>query len=169
MAGQGIRSVEDASGLIGIWKRLANRRLGKYALVGLINTIVGCGVMYLAFNVLNWSYGVSSIMNYVVGGALGYVLNKYFTFQSKEKSANEVVRYIINVAVCYVLSYGAGYWLISWVLGWGCFTQIVAMFGDKLTGNIAMGFSAVLYVAINYVGQSLLVFTKVSEVKPNKV
>lgn len=36
-------------------------------MVGVINTLVGTGVMFAAYNLLHLSYWVSSASNYVVG------------------------------------------------------------------------------------------------------
>ena len=37
----------------------------KFIIVGVINTIVGAGVMFALYNIFHFSYWVSSIMNYV--------------------------------------------------------------------------------------------------------
>ena len=58
----------------------------KFVLVGSVNTLVGTGVMFAAYNLLHLSYWVSSASNYVVGSIVSYFLNKYFTFQNKERS-----------------------------------------------------------------------------------
>ena len=54
-----------------------------------MNTLVGTGVMFAAYNLLHLSYWVSSASNYVVGSIVSYFLNKYFTFQNKERSFSE--------------------------------------------------------------------------------
>ena len=58
----------------------------KFVLVGVVNTVVGTAVMFLAYNLLHLSYWVSSAANYIVGSICSYFLNKYFTFQNKSKS-----------------------------------------------------------------------------------
>ena len=45
-------------------------------------------------------------MNYVVGSVLSYFLNKHFTFEVREYSASQVLRFIVNIAVCYAVAYG---------------------------------------------------------------
>ena len=55
----------------------------KFLMVGVINTLVGTGVMFLLYNVFSASYWVSSATNYIVGSVVSYFLNKYFTFQNK--------------------------------------------------------------------------------------
>ncbi len=49
----------------------------KFIIVGVINTIVGAGVMFALYNIFHFSYWVSSIMNYVTGSIVSFFLNKY--------------------------------------------------------------------------------------------
>ncbi len=61
----------------------------KFIIVGVINTIVGAGVMFALYNIFHFSYWVSSIMNYVTGSIVSFFLNKYFTFKSSSFSFNK--------------------------------------------------------------------------------
>ena len=69
----------------------------KFVLVGIINTLVGTTVMFVAYNALHLSYWISSASNYIIGSIVSYFLNKYFTFQNNEKSAKQVAMFIINI------------------------------------------------------------------------
>ena len=66
-------------------KNILDITFWKFVLVGIVNTLVGTGVMFAAYNLLHLSYWLSSASNYVVGSVVSYFLNKYFTFQNKEK------------------------------------------------------------------------------------
>ena len=88
----------------------------KFLIVGVINTLVGTGVMFVLYNFFSVSYWISSAANYVVGSIVSYFLNKYFTFQNKEKSLKQMIRFIVNIAACYLAAYGAAKPLISWLL-----------------------------------------------------
>ena len=81
-----------------------DKRFLKFCLVGAANTLVGAGVMFLLYNVAYCSYTFSSAMNYVVGSVLSYFLNKHFTFEVREYSASQVLRFIVNIAVCYAVA-----------------------------------------------------------------
>ena len=85
-----------------------DRTFLKFLIVGVINTLVGTAVMFGCYNLLHFGYWVSSAANYVVGSIVSYFLNKYFTFQVKERSIRFVVRFIINITICYLLAYGMG-------------------------------------------------------------
>lgn len=75
----------------------------KFILVGIVNTLVGTTVMFTAYNVFHLSYWISSASNYVVGSIVSYFLNKYFTFQDRQKSGKQIAIFVINITVCYGL------------------------------------------------------------------
>ena len=85
--------------------KLIDKTTIKFILVGIVNTLVGTGVMFLMYNLLHASYWISSASNYIIGSIVSYVLNKYFTFQNKEKSWEQLVKFALNITVCYPVSY----------------------------------------------------------------
>lgn len=135
---------------------LIDKKLLKFLLVGIANTIVGCGIMFLLYNVAGVSYWLSSACNYVAGGILSYFLNKYFTFQNKQKSIKQILLFIINLAVCYFLAYFCAKKAVYYLL---------ANSTEKLRGNIALFSGMCLYTGLNYIGQRLLVFKSKNENK----
>lgn len=125
----------------------------KFLVVGVINTIVGTGLMFILYNCFAVSYWISSAANYIVGSIVSYFLNKYFTFQNKEKSARQILRFVINIAICYFVAYGAAKPVVSYLLSGTT---------EKIQGNIAMLAGMCLFVVLNYLGQRLFVFKQVS-------
>jgi len=85
-------------------KKYTDITFWKFVLVGIVNTLVGTAVMFAAYNVLHLSYWISSASNYVVGSIVSYFLNKYFTFQNKEKSWKQMVKFALNITVCYLVA-----------------------------------------------------------------
>lgn len=67
--------------------------LVRFIIVGIINTLVGAGVMFFMYNILGAGYWVSSALNYIVGSIVSYFLNKYFTFRQKQKSLRIVLSF----------------------------------------------------------------------------
>ena len=129
------------------------RQLFKFGLVGILNTVVGTMVMFFAFNVLNMGYWFSSAMNYIVGSILSYFLNKYFTFGSKKRSKKEVIRFLVNIALCYLLAYGLAQSIVK--------KLIVAMdisLKERILEQVAMIFGMCFFVVLNFLGQKLFVF-----------
>lgn len=135
---------------------LIDQKLLRFIIVGIINTLVGTAIMFGLYNWAGCSYWVSSAANYILTSILSYFLNKYFTFQNKEKSVKQVVRFIINIAVCYVLAYGIAKPLAFAVL---------SGFGEQIQTNAAMLVGMCLFVALNYLGQRLFAF---KETKPKE-
>lgn len=123
----------------------------KFVLVGIINTLVGTTVMFVAYNLLHFSYWVSSASNYVVGSIVSYFLNKYFTFQNNEKSLGQLFKFILNITVCYLLAYGLAKPVISWIL-----QNQSRSIQDNCSMLVGMG----AFVVFNYIGQRLIVFKK---------
>ncbi len=122
----------------------------KFILVGVINTLIGTAVMFYCFNVLAWSYWSSSTMNYIVGSIVSYLLNKRYTFQQKGHDWYTVLKFIMNITVCYVLAYGLAKPLVTWMLS-GVSTNI--------QGNVALLTGMVLFVGLNYIGQRFWAFS----------
>lgn len=115
--------------------------------------------MFVLYNFFSVSYWISSAANYVVGSIVSYFLNKYFTFQNKEKSLKQMIRFIVNIAACYLAAYGAAKPLISWLL---------SDMNEKFQGNAAMLAGMCLFVVLNYFGQRWFVFQDYSEEEEEK-
>ena len=132
-------------------KKLIDATLLRFLIVGVINTLVGCGTMFLLYNLAHCSYWLSSAANYIVGGVVSFFLNKYFTFRKTVWSWSEVIRFGVNVAVCWLLAYGLAKPLVLWVLK----GQTV-----WLQENVAMLVGMCLYTMLNYLGQRFFAFKK---------
>ena len=118
-------------------------------IVGCINTAVGTCIMFGLYNLAHWSYWLSSAANYTLTSILSFFLNKYFTFQSKTWSFREVLRFILNIAVCYFLAYGAAKPLVRLLLADS--TQVIR-------DNVSMLVGMVLFTCCNYIGQRFFTF-----------
>ncbi len=123
----------------------------KFIIVGVINTIVGAGVMFTLYNAAGCSYYFSSIMNYVIGSIVSFFLNKYFTFKSKSFSFKEVMLFIVNIAVCYIIAYTFAKQLALYIL---------SEFSIKVQENAAMFIGMIVFTGLNYIFQRFIVFKK---------
>ena len=121
----------------------------KFIIVGMINTLVGTGVMFGCYNLMGCSYWFSSIANYVVGSVVSYFLNKHFTFRNTEKGWKPVLRFIINISVCYIIAYGLARPLVRTLLTGQ--STVVQDNGAMLVGMC-------LFVVLNYLGQRFFAF-----------
>lgn len=121
----------------------------KFIIVGVLNTIVGTGIMFLFYNVFHLSYWISSASNYVFGSILSYFLNKYFTFKSKTNTKQTMLRFVVNISLCYLLAYGGAKPLAKWIFSGASVT---------VQENLAMVAGMCFFVALNYIGQRFFVF-----------
>ena len=131
-------------------KQIFDIKFLKFLLVGLINTAVGAGVMFLLYNVAHCGYWFSSACNYIVGGIVSFFLNKYFTFTNHEKSLKQIILFILNLLVCYVIAY---------LLAKKAVYALLSSQSEKLRDNVSMLVGMGLYTILNYFGQRLLVFS----------
>ena len=144
--------------------KLIDKTTFKFLLVGVINTLVGTGVMFLFYNLFHFGYWFSSASNYVVGSIVSYLLNKYYTFQSKNNSLKSIVKFIVNISLCYLLAYGAAKPLVYWVCE--VLRDNVAAFSflnAKWCDNLAMVAGMGIFVVLNYLGQRFFVFNDKEE------
>lgn len=130
-------------------KKLIDKTILKFLLVGALNTLVGTGVMFLLYNLAKCPYWPSVCANYVTGGVVSYFLNKYFTFQNTERSWAQVGRFVLTVAVCMLIAYGIAKPLVRLAL---------AGAGTTIQENVAMVVGMCLYTALNYFGQRFFAF-----------
>ena len=125
-------------------KNLFDEKLLKFILVGVVNTLVGMAIMFGLYNLAHCSYWVSSAANYILTSIL-----RYFTFKNKERSWKQVLRFAVNIAVCYGLAYGIAKPLCLQLLG----NASVAV-----RDNVSMLVGMCLFTGLNYLGQRLFAF-----------
>ncbi|MGI5057776.1 GtrA family protein [Treponema pectinovorum] len=130
-------------------KELIDVKLLKFLIVGVINTIVGAGTMFLLYNLAHCNYWFSSACNYIVGGICSYLLNKYFTFKNHKKGFGQIIQFVVLLVICYLIAYVLAKYFIYLIFS----SQSI-----KVKDNIAMLTGEFLYLAINYLGQRLVVF-----------
>lgn len=130
-----------------------NHTFVKFVIVGVINTIVGTGVMFLLY----WAgagYWLSSAANYIVGSIVSYFLNKYYTFKNTRRTPLQILYFAVHIGICYFIAYGVakpiGMFLLSGA-------------SQELQESIAMLIAMGLFMILNYLGQKLIVFPNKKE------
>lgn len=121
----------------------------KFLIVGVINTVVGTAIMFGLYNLANFSYWSSSFWNYFLVSILSYFLNKYYTFQQTDNSFKYVIKFALNIIVCYIIAYALAKPLVMLLLS-GVATSVQE--------NVAMGVGMVLFTLCNYIGQRYFAF-----------
>ena len=133
-------------------KKIFALEQSRFVLVGVMNTIIGTTVMFVAYNFLGLGYWISSALNYIVGSIFSYFANKYFTFKSENKSGKEIVRFVLNIVLCYFVAYGLAKPIINVLLG-SIISNISLL--EQLGMILGMG----IFIVINFLGQKFFVFT----------
>ena len=130
-------------------RKVMDSTIWKFLLVGVLNTLLGAGLMFLLYNLAGCSYWFSSAANYLAGGVLSFFLNKHFTFRNNERSALQVLRFALTVAVC---------WLISYGLAKPLALRLLSAAEERLQTNVAMLVGMGFYFILNYLGQRFFAF-----------
>ena len=136
---------------------LFDAKLLRFLIVGVINTLVGMAIMFGLYNLAGCSYWASSAANYILTSILSFFLNKYFTFKNREQSAAQVLRFVVNIAVCYLLAYGIAKPLCI---------RLMAHASASARDNVSMLVGMVLFTGLNYLGQRLFAFRENKEEQP---
>jgi len=134
-------------------KRLTDSTFLKFLLVGVGNTLLSTAIMFLLYNLGNFSTTLSSAIAFAAGAVLSFILNRSVTFHSDEVLWKSALKFALNVAILWAISY---LWLQKWLagllMGWG----FLLLWADNLSMLISMGF----YTVLNYLGQRFFAFRK---------
>lgn len=96
---------------------------------------------YFLFNILG--HNISKTISFILGSVVAYILNKYLTFQKKEPSSLEILRF----AILYAITLSANVFIND--------TVLKLLLDQKLFAFLcATGTSTIL----NYIGQKFWVF-----------
>jgi len=134
-------------------RQLLNKEILTFLVVGVVNTLFGTAIMFVLYNVFGCSYWVSSFCDYFFGSILSYFLNKHFTFHYQGTDWRSIVKFALNIVVCYLIAYSLALPLTRHVLQ-------DMHFSKAIVENIAMLVGTVLFMVINYIGQKFFAFKK---------
>lgn len=123
----------------------------RFILVGIVNTLFGTAIMFVFYNVFHLSYWVSSASNYFFGSILSYFLNKSFTFRYGKTDFKSILKFTINILVCYLLAYGIAKPVMR---------HLLSGYSVSLQENVSMALGMILFVGLNYLGQRYFAFKK---------
>lgn len=132
-------------------KIFADKTFMKFIIVGVINTFVGTTIMFVFYNLLGLSYWISSASNYFFGSICSYILNKHFTFHNTEHGWKPLMRFTLNILICYLLAYGIARPVMQWIL---------SDYSISIQENVSMALGMCLFIVFNYLGQRFFAFKK---------
>ena len=139
-----------------------DRTLVLYLILGILNFILCTALMFLLFNKWNYSEHFAPVVNYGLGSLIWYLSCRFVLFRDHKTSVKQLLRFVLEVLVCYLISYYLIAPLLSKLLLLSTSVQhFFAGFGgvDKLEGNCEMSIGALVYALLNYFGQRYYVFS----------
>lgn len=139
--------------MLKIIKKIFTMEQSRFIIVGVLNTIIGLLVMMTAYNIFHLGYWISSALEYIIGSTFSYFANKHFTFHAEYKSKGEVIRFTVNIVLCYFLSYSIAKPVIQWLLN--DFSLSVSFLEQ-----VSLFFGTGIFMVFNYFGQKFFVFRK---------
>ena len=125
-----------------------NNELVKFLIVGVLNTIIGASIMFVAYNFLGLNYWISTSLNYIVAGTFSFFANKKFTFKSEGKTFQKIILFIITLIFCCFVAF----YLSKKI------TFFIDISNKKLKENISMFVGMVIYTVLNFILQKKIVF-----------
>lgn len=123
--------------------KIQTKELLKF-LVGGGSAVIVDYVTYKILLLIGWDVSLAKAVSYVCGAAVGFVINKLWTFESKGFSKVEIVKYIVLYAFSAVVNAGIN-------------KLVILIFNVEVLAFLcATGVSTV----INFLGQKFFVFAK---------
>lgn len=118
----------------------------RYLAVGVLNTCVGLGTIYLCMYLFHLGNVTANVIGYAVGIAFSFTLNKRWTFASKGEYAPQLVRFLLVCAVAYAAN---------------LVTVMVCIDAFAANHYLAQALGILPYTAIGYLGSRFFVFRDV--------
>jgi len=139
---------------------MIKKELVKFGIVGFGNTFVGITVIYVLYGIFGCGYWLSSGIGYFLGSVWSYFMNKHFTFQYKGNGILSVAKFVVNVMVCYFVSYAIAKPVTLYVG-----TRLLPGISNKWIEEIALFVGMGIYIILNFIGQKYFCFRKLDDGK----
>ncbi len=124
----------------------------RFLLVGVLNTMIGMGLMFLLKNGLDWPYWHATFTGNTIGAAVSFLLNRTFTFKSRVPVLTGAPRFVLVVLISYILSFSFSHSITGKMNG-------IAVSEVYLSSDtIAIILGSIFYTITNFIGQKLFVF-----------
>ncbi len=133
------------------------RRFIKYCVVGVMNTLITLGSIFICKSLLGVDPYVSNAIGYALGLLNSFLWNKNWVFRSKGKYTPEAIKFLLGFALCYAVQFSA-VWIIT-NSSFGSITYDIGFFVISGYG-IATLVGNVLYTVCNFIYNRVFTFRK---------
>jgi putative flippase GtrA len=120
------------------------KQFSRFIAVGVLNTAVGYAVIFGCMYAAGMGPELSNIAGYAVGLVVSYVMNRNYTFGSKQEPRREIVRFL----VVFGIAYGANMLVLLALINGG----------SGLNAGVAQVVAGVAYIAVSYLLSKFYVF-----------
>ncbi|MBD5192368.1 MAG: GtrA family protein [Barnesiella sp.] len=137
-------------------KRRTLIQFTKYAMVGVMNTLVTLILIFIFKTLFGVNEYVSNAIGYVGGLINSFIWNKTWVFQSKRGVGREAIKFIVGFLICYGLQL-----LAVWVLNEHSFLgDVLIDFGFYTVSGYAIAtlIGMALYTLLNFIYNRLVTF-----------
>ena len=130
-------------------------RFVKYCLVGVLNTLLTLGVIFVSKSILELNPYVCNALGYAVGVTNSFLWNKKWVFRSAGGMRSEALRFLCGFAVCYALQFA-----VVWALNRSTFGDIeISLAVFTLSGyGLATLIGNVVYTVANFLYNRFFTF-----------
>ena len=134
-------------------------QLLKYAVIGVLNTLITLVVFYILNTRLGLSYGISNVVGYIFGVINCFLWNRNWVFKTKNDVRRELLLFVCGFLLCLALQL-----CVSWILlegfGWKNLPDDVIPFFpmQKAGQNIVMILAMIFYTLANYAYNRFVTF-----------
>lgn len=117
----------------------------RFSLVGLGNTLVGLFVIY-ALKIIGFGDVSANAIGYTCGFAMGFILNKNWTFKCRRSTYSALLRFGLVIAVAYFANLATVIYLIE---------------NQEINGFLSQSVGIPIYAIVSYLGCRFFVFNQV--------
>ena len=129
-------------------KHLNLLQFSKFIIVGLSNTLITLAIIFFCSAVIKLDYRISNFVGYIIGLINSFILNKSWTFKSKNRLHKEIIPFLAMFFVCYFIN-----------------LSTVIFFKELLEINnlISQGSGMIIYTITNYFGNKYWAFKNINK------
>jgi len=120
-----------------------NNSAVSYLLVGVLNTVIGLSVIYLAKWLLGLGDIISNVIGYAVGVTMSFTLNKKWSFRHEGQVMSSFIRFIAVILVAYFAN---------------LYVVIICIEFFMVNSYISQAIGIIPYTIIGYLGSKFFAF-----------
>lgn len=153
-------------------KRVLDKTLLVYMLLGLINYLFCSCIMLIVYNKTYATEELSFLVYYLLSSVISLLLNRFVTFRDQHPKTTWPIRFLLVVFTCYMaaqIGFKAAldaFFLRPKIQAWLIHTTHTRQV-KELESNISLLASSFAYCILNYFGQRYFVFRNAPEKKKN--